>query len=407
MDEARQWFAEFRDATEQNPARLGQFTEAYATYMAETNYSDTEFAELQLNVSAMSEGALLAYHFTRGAAAAKMGNVANANESISHIAAIEPPPGYSRWSEEKREIAQIQIKAFLAYSSGDKDAALELLAQAVEVESTVPAESGLPSPENPSPELYGDLLAEMDLHELAVEQFEATLKHYPNRSHSLLGLARSARAIDDADGSKRAYELLSENWKDADPGIDGLNEVLASAAGSQFSAVSREVIKNGIRNRQTRDPSSLITITIEIEAGDGFAYSSRKLGQEEHHAMLTDEPLSRGGMDSAASPLGLFVTGLGACLLNQFNRLSVTEDLDLRFSSSTVKATFSGEEGGDFKEFVQDVYAYGDATDAAIRDLTDRVDGFCRISTTLQKSTPMTTVLHVNGEEVSRRNFAP
>jgi tetratricopeptide (TPR) repeat protein/uncharacterized OsmC-like protein len=407
FEEARQHFVDFQEATVKNPARLGQFTEAYATYMAETNYEDTQFAALDLDTGAMSPGALLGFHFTRGASAAKRGDSAATAKAKANIEAIEPPPGYSRWSESKRQIALLQIDAFITEANGDENAALAIFEQAAKVELTVLAESGLPSPVNPSPELYGEKLLEAGQSQLAAEQFEATLQHYPGRSAALLGLARATQLLGNDEKAIRLYEDLYENWKDADDGIAGLDEVNAIVDFTTFSDEAIEVIKAGIHNREARDPSSLVTFRIEIDAGPGFAYSSRKLGREEHHVMLTDEPATRGGTDTSASPLGLFVTGLGTCVVNQFNRLAVTADLDLQFTSSTVDATFSGEEGGDFKEFVQNVYARGGATANELEELTARVDGFCRISVTLQKSTPMTTVLHVNGEEVSRRSFRP
>jgi uncharacterized OsmC-like protein len=174
-----------------------------------------------------------------------------------------------------------------------------------------------------------------------------------------------------------------------------------------FTPAEKETIRKGIENRQSRDGSRIITMKIEIDAGKALAYRARKLGPEEHHVILTDEPVSRGGKDTAPSPLGLFVTSLGTCMLNQFNRLAISADLDLTFTKSLVQATFSGEAGGDFKSFTQDVYAEGDVTDTQIEELTSKVDNFCRISVTLRRIVPMTTILHVNGVEVSRREFLP
>jgi len=63
--------------------------------------------------------------------------------------------------------------------------------------------------------------------------------------------------------------------------------------------------------------------------------------------------------------------------------------------------------GTDFKKFTQEVFAEGDVTSAEIDELTVRVEDFCRIHTTLRRVVSMTTIFHVNGVEVSRREFRP
>jgi len=174
-----------------------------------------------------------------------------------------------------------------------------------------------------------------------------------------------------------------------------------------FSAESKEVIKDGIRSRRARDRADLTTMRIEIEVDSGFAYRSRKRGPEEHHVIATDEPFTRGGQDTAPSPLGLFATSLGTCVLNQFNRLTVVSDLDLAFTKSSLEAVFSGEAGGDFKSFTQEVFAVGEVSSDEIEELVNQVDSYCRISVTLRRVVPITTILRVNGVEVSRKEFLP
>lgn len=95
------------------------------------------------------------------------------------------------------------------------------------------------------------------------------------------------------------------------------------------------------------------------------------------------------------------------CVMNQFNRLAITADLGLTYTRSSLRTVFSGEEGAEFKEFTQEVFAEGDVTDAEIEPLSGRVEDFCRIHTTLRRVVPMTAILHVNGVEVSRREFLP
>jgi tetratricopeptide (TPR) repeat protein len=228
LERAKELLAEMQAETKKNPARLGQFIQAWATYMAETDYEDNEHADIDFDPDGQRGGSLLAYHFTRGAFAARHGDMATAKASLAQIAAIERPPAFMRWSEEKRQISDLQIRAFMAEAKGDDEKALGLLEQAVAVESSLAAESGLPSPVNPSPELYGELLAKLGQHDKAIEQFEASLKHYQGRSGSLLGLARAASAAGQNTEAERAYEALTQNWKDADADVVALTDIRQS-----------------------------------------------------------------------------------------------------------------------------------------------------------------------------------
>ena len=47
----------------------------------------------------------------------------------------------------------------------------------------------------------------------------------PNRAASLLGAARAAVKLGDAEAARRRYGRLAELWRQADPGAPGLAEV--------------------------------------------------------------------------------------------------------------------------------------------------------------------------------------
>jgi len=65
----------------------------------------------------------------------------------------------------------------------------------------------------------------------AAAQFERVLANAPNRSASLLGLARARRAAGDRAGATATYAKLATNWRRADAGLPALAEVRAGAAG--------------------------------------------------------------------------------------------------------------------------------------------------------------------------------
>lgn len=65
----------------------------------------------------------------------------------------------------------------------------------------------------------------------AAAQFERVLVHVPNRSASLLGLARARVAMGDRDAAIKSYTQLLTIWKRADADVPALAEVRAGAAG--------------------------------------------------------------------------------------------------------------------------------------------------------------------------------
>lgn len=64
----------------------------------------------------------------------------------------------------------------------------------------------------------------------AASVYEQGLKLTPNRSATLLGLARARRAAGDQRGAVDAYRKLLENWRDADADLPVLREVRDGAA---------------------------------------------------------------------------------------------------------------------------------------------------------------------------------
>ena len=118
-----------------------------------------------------------------------------------------------------------ELQGAAAMARGETEAALTHLAKAVELEETQDPPSGPAGPIKPSHELYGELLAKAGKHEEAMAAFRRSLKRTPNRTASLLGLARSAQALGDTETASSAYKTLRRFLKDADPDVPFLAEV--------------------------------------------------------------------------------------------------------------------------------------------------------------------------------------
>lgn len=103
------------------------------------------------------------------------------------------------------------------FLSGSRDQGVRALREAAAVEDALPLEFGPPAIVEPTHEILGTMLLEMDP-AAAGQEFEAALRLAPGRSRALEGLARAAVAAGDKTRASRALDQLAVNWKMADPG---------------------------------------------------------------------------------------------------------------------------------------------------------------------------------------------
>jgi tetratricopeptide (TPR) repeat protein len=101
----------------------------------------------------------------------------------------------------------------------------------------LPAPLGLPAPIKPAPELLGEVLVAAGRPAEAVPLFEQALRRNPNRSLSVLGLARASAAAGNADAARRQYTALLANFDNADADLPQLQEARAAVASNAASQV--------------------------------------------------------------------------------------------------------------------------------------------------------------------------
>ncbi|MGH6961767.1 MAG: tetratricopeptide repeat protein, partial [Dongiaceae bacterium] len=121
-------------------------------------------------------------------------------------------------------ILERQISALLRLRSKDAAGALALLQEAVAAEGRLPATAGPPVVIKPSQELLGEVLHEVGRPRDAAAAFEGALKRYPNRSISVLGLARALAAGGAREEARAQYKRFAANWRRADPDRPELTE---------------------------------------------------------------------------------------------------------------------------------------------------------------------------------------
>jgi uncharacterized OsmC-like protein len=144
---------------------------------------------------------------------------------------------------------------------------------------------------------------------------------------------------------------------------------------------------------------------VEIEVLEGLEY--RAINPHEAGVMRVGEPVDRGGLGEGSSPLSHVLAGASSCLMNQFIRSSVADDLPLRFTGASVKGEFSRAVGGGFERITAEFRAVGTLSDAQALALVEQAERLCYIHVTLRQAVRMTTILVIDGHERARSVTGP
>jgi tetratricopeptide (TPR) repeat protein len=154
--------------------------------------------------------------FARGMGAARLGRGEEARAAVARLAELE---GVTRKAGEELfarhiRVLQLELSAWLAHEEGQRESAVGLMREAAELESSTPKHAVTPAPTIPAYELLGDLLTEQKRPSEALPAYERSLKLYPRRFNSLLGAARSARALGDRTRARSIYRELLQVGED-------------------------------------------------------------------------------------------------------------------------------------------------------------------------------------------------
>lgn len=138
-------------------------------------------------------GASNTWTFIAGYSAAKMGDFATADaaEAVLRQAREKLEAGANPYSAKPVAIMEKEIGALSRFARGQKEDALRLAREAMEIELTLAAPSGPPDPIKPAPEFYGELLLEAGRPAEAAAALELSLQRTPNRTASVKAMART------------------------------------------------------------------------------------------------------------------------------------------------------------------------------------------------------------------------
>jgi hypothetical protein len=134
--------------------------------------------------------------FIAGYSAAKLGDLKTADQAEARLRGIRESveAGQNPYAAKPIAIYEKQLGALTRWARGQKDDALKLAKEAMDVELSLSAPSGPPDPIKPAPEFYGELLLEAGRTADAVAALDLSLQRTPNRTPSVKAMARAKSA---------------------------------------------------------------------------------------------------------------------------------------------------------------------------------------------------------------------
>jgi tetratricopeptide (TPR) repeat protein len=148
--------------------------------------------------------------FSRGLAAARGGNLAQAREDQTRLAALRDgllaaKVGY--WADQV-DIQRLLVAGAIARAEGRNDDAVQLTRAAADREDATEKHPVTPGPIVPARELLGELLLDLGRPAEALREFEASQQREPNRLRAYYGVARAAELSGDVAKARVQYGQL-------------------------------------------------------------------------------------------------------------------------------------------------------------------------------------------------------
>jgi len=197
---------------------VGSFVQMWARYLVDTEDWAGEVARWDLPIGDAA-ARRVTYEWASGFGAVRRGDSAGARTALSRLSAARreldrelakkegaPHPDGS-WSK-RAEILESELGAMIDATRGRADRALATLRRAADAEDAMPFEFGPPFVDKPARELLGEMLLQQGRADDARREFEAALARAPERTASLEGLEKAARAAGDAEAASRVASRL-------------------------------------------------------------------------------------------------------------------------------------------------------------------------------------------------------
>ena len=157
-------------------------------------------------------------HFARAMGAARSGDHAAAQTDIERLKVLREgleKANQSYWAEQV-EIQILGAQAWAAQAQGNKGDALKFMRAAADLEDRSEKHVAMENRLYPMRELLGDMLMEQQRPNLALQEYEASMKNAPNRLRGYYGAAKAAEASDDKKKAASYFDKLAQLTRTGD-----------------------------------------------------------------------------------------------------------------------------------------------------------------------------------------------
>jgi tetratricopeptide (TPR) repeat protein len=145
------------------------------------------------------------------------GGAAAGGPHADHGPAPAATGGGSPDAGKSTRIMHKELAALIAEAQGQKDQAVTLLKEAVQIEESMRPPNGAADPVKPSHELLGEVLLRAGRAKEAAEAFDRSLTRMPNRARALMGAAAAHAAAGNGAVASQRHQTLMSFWKGKAP----------------------------------------------------------------------------------------------------------------------------------------------------------------------------------------------
>jgi hypothetical protein len=149
-------------------------------------------------------------HFARALGASRTGKTEAARIDVQQLATLRDTlmQGSDKYWADQVDIQREVATAWLTLAEGKSEEAVKQMRAAADHEDTTDKNNVTPGVILPARELLGEMLLELKQPDLALVEFEATLRTAPNRFNALAGAARGAKLSGNNEKAKTYYAKL-------------------------------------------------------------------------------------------------------------------------------------------------------------------------------------------------------
>jgi len=156
------------------------------------------------------------------------------------------------------------------------------------------------------------------------------------------------------------------------------------------------IVKNEDAERRSLSEITIGTHRIDVELIDQLHFRA----SSGRFTFRIDEPPERGGTGVGLPPLAFFLAGAASCLMTQYAKLAIAEEVTLISMRATTRGHFDRRIRGAFQDIIHEIAIESPASADTIKKIARKAELMCYVHNTLKKSVHMQTNLALNGNPI-------